>query len=79
MNPLLLIEFEREVLSENGIDICSNDTAPLVEKHIRAIHDFFGPSCRPGKWVQDTEFDNILSKSTFSFLIFDIFRDEFRI
>ncbi|KAK9685647.1 Transferrin [Popillia japonica] len=60
VNPLLLIEFEREVLSENGIDICSNDTAPLVEKHIRAIHDFFGPSCRPGKWVQDTEFDNIL-------------------
>ncbi|KAI4459547.1 transferrin [Holotrichia oblita] len=61
VNLLLLIEFERQVLLENSIDICSNDTAPLVEKHIRAIHDFFGPSCRPGRWVQDTEFDTILT------------------
>ncbi|KAI4459548.1 transferrin [Holotrichia oblita] len=62
VNLLLLIEFERQVLLENSIDICSNDTAPLVEKHIRAIHDFFGPSCRPGRWVQDTEFDTILKQ-----------------
>ncbi|KAK9685636.1 Transferrin, partial [Popillia japonica] len=62
IDPLRLIEFERELLIKNDIDIYSNDAAPIVENHIKAIHDFFGPSCRPGRWVPDTEFDETLKK-----------------
>ncbi|GJQ83598.1 hypothetical protein Trydic_g10943 [Trypoxylus dichotomus] len=62
VNPQFLMEFERVVLFENGKDICTYNQLPLIEKHIKAIHDYFGLSCRPGRWTPDSKIDSELKK-----------------
>lgn len=53
ITPLLLQEFENAVLSRNSVNICSNE-GTLLEKYIKSLSDFFGPSCRPGAWTVNT-------------------------
>lgn len=43
---------------------CGNDTT-LTEQKFKAMADFYGSSCRPGRWTEDTVLDAYLSKSFF--------------
>jgi len=43
---------------------CGNDTT-LTEQKFKALADFYGSSCRPGRWTEDTVLDAYLSKSFF--------------
>ncbi|KRT83232.1 hypothetical protein AMK59_4563, partial [Oryctes borbonicus] len=63
-SPFILEEFEMQTLSQNNLEICSGEESKtLSEYYISALNDFFGPSCRPGKWSNvnstiDLEFKN---------------------
>lgn len=39
---------------------CEDDLSP-TESKIKAVANFFGPSCKAGPWVSDPEEDRILS------------------
>lgn len=53
VTELMLKEFENVVLKENNAEGCSNkvDSDTILEKELKALTDFFGPSCRPGPWI----------------------------
>lgn len=52
ISPFILKEFEMQTLLQNNIDICPSDQSKtLTEYYISALNDFFGPSCRPGRWT----------------------------
>lgn len=61
LTPDMLQELELKALEESNVDICGSDGS-MVEKHVKAVSDFFGESCRPGKWTTDEELDKYLSK-----------------
>lgn len=67
ITPLLLQEFENVVLNKNSVDICSNE-GTLLEKYIKSLSEFFGPSCRPGVWTVDSNLNAKLRKC-FNFYI----------
>ncbi|GJQ72839.1 hypothetical protein Trydic_g1488 [Trypoxylus dichotomus] len=51
ISPLIMKEFEIQTLSQNNLEVCSNEKSKtLAEYYINALDDFFGPSCRPGRW-----------------------------
>ncbi|GJQ83596.1 hypothetical protein Trydic_g10941 [Trypoxylus dichotomus] len=62
VNSLYLTEFERSVLLANEVDICTTNGLPLIENHIKALNDYLGPSCRPGRWTTDRKLDIELKK-----------------
>lgn len=53
VTDLILKEFETTVLKDNGAEGCANkvDSGTILEKELKAVADFFGPSCRPGPWI----------------------------
>ncbi|KAF5300806.1 hypothetical protein FQR65_LT09109 [Abscondita terminalis] len=59
----MLKEFENYALKENSAEGCSNkvQSETLLEKEIKALADFFGPSCRPGPWVDFEQYDSFYS------------------
>lgn len=59
LTPLLLQQFENEVLDKTNSDICANN-GTLVERYIKALSEFFGDSCRPGMWTVDEDLNNQL-------------------
>ncbi|KAK5649219.1 hypothetical protein RI129_000248 [Pyrocoelia pectoralis] len=61
----ILKEFENTVLKENNAEGCQNNviTETLFEKEIKAVSDFFGPSCRPGPWIGFEKYDNDFYKN----------------
>ncbi|KAK5649218.1 hypothetical protein RI129_000247 [Pyrocoelia pectoralis] len=61
----ILKEFENTVLKENNAEGCENNviTETLFEKEIKALSDFFGPSCRPGPWIGFEKYDNDFYKN----------------
>ncbi|XP_031337802.1 transferrin-like isoform X2 [Photinus pyralis] len=65
VTDFVLKEFENTVLKENNAEGCKNkvSTATLLEKEIRAVSEFFGPSCRPGPWFGFEKFDNEFYKN----------------
>ncbi|KAK9718538.1 Transferrin [Popillia japonica] len=52
MSPFILKEFEMQVLSQSDVDVCAGENSKsLTEYYIKSLRDFFGSSCRPGRWT----------------------------
>lgn len=62
ISRLILQELELSVLEKHTVEICTNHTLTLLERHIKFLAGFFGDSCRPGPWTYNHKFDKILSK-----------------
>lgn len=63
MSPFILKEFEMQVLSQSDVDVCAGENSKsLTEYYIKSLRDFFGSSCRPGRWtIVNTTIDLELS------------------
>ncbi|KAK4881294.1 hypothetical protein RN001_004613 [Aquatica leii] len=57
-------EFENVVLKENNAETCSKtvESKTLFEKEIKAVSEFFGPSCRAGPWIGFDEYDSLYNR-----------------
>ncbi|KYB29543.1 Transferrin-like Protein [Tribolium castaneum] len=53
----MLQELENKIIESKSPN-CDNIT--LLERHIKQLSEFFGPSCRPGPWTQNDKFDKTL-------------------
>lgn len=58
----MLEEFTDAMITANQINLCSLNEATLIQRKISALATLFGPSCRPGPWVRNEEFDKKLKQ-----------------
>ncbi|XP_044734889.1 transferrin-like [Chrysoperla carnea] len=57
-SPRVLTEFERVVL--HNVEYNYDTQQSIIDNEIRKIAQYFGPSCRPGNWVDDERINNEL-------------------
>ncbi|XP_018324259.1 transferrin isoform X2 [Agrilus planipennis] len=65
VTDFLLKEFELQLFNSTSLNLCNAETttSTLVEKHVKTLADFFGPSCRPGPLTEDVSFNQQLKES----------------
>ncbi|KAJ8948397.1 hypothetical protein NQ314_008437 [Rhamnusium bicolor] len=63
VTKLVLEEFESKIINLDS-NYCNtgDNSSTIVEKRLRTVANFFGPSCRPGVWTESDQFDAELSK-----------------
>ena len=62
VSPYSLKQLEMAIIKENTTYTCNSNT--IVENEVKYLAEYFGPSCRPGSWVQNSTFDKELSRRT---------------
>lgn len=58
---LFLQELENQTIALNRT-FCDNTNKTILERQISSLKYFFGDSCRPGAWSQNSDFDKYLSE-----------------
>lgn len=59
-----LTAFERNVIDKNGLvpKMCAANETTMLEKHIKILSEFFGPSCRPNAWYENVNLTKSFGK-----------------